>query len=140
MDTFVADGIYIDTPPEQVFQGLLNAEDILIWFDAKEVSIDPQEGGQLKVSRWDGSEVSGTIKNMNPPEKLEIQNYYWKKDGVQRGPMQVSFELMPKFGGVWIMVQQSDLDHGDDWKKFAQATLKEWRQSTLALKRHIDGI
>lgn len=140
MENHVADGIFIDNPPERVFQSLLDAEEILIWLDARQVEIDARQGGTLRATRWDDSVVEGRITRLEAPSRLELGDYTWSKDGVTRGPMSVSFELESRLGGVWFIVRQGELDQGEDWKPFARETLKEWRRSTLALKRHLDQI
>ena len=141
METFVADGIYIDSPPERVFASLHSAEDMLVWLDAERVEVDARAGGSFSARCWDGSTVRGTFKSLEDPASLQIENWHHvTADGVERGPMRVSFTLSPRFGGVWIMVRQDDLDQGPDWKKYAMGMEKVWRQATVALKRHIDQI
>ena len=144
MDNFVGDGIFIDSPAEKIFAGLLDPEDILVWMDAEEVRIDPVEGGEISVRRFDGSTVTGVLRNLKPGESLDIADYHWEKAGCRRGPMLVRFTIEPRHGGHWVTVCQENLDcpvsGGEVWQTFARGVQKEWVAATVALKRHIDGI
>jgi uncharacterized protein YndB with AHSA1/START domain len=140
MDSFVADAIFIDALPERVFGALLEPEDILVWMDAEQATVDPRTGGQFTVRRADGTTVAGTIAACEPASRLEIADYSHQGARTRRGPMRLRFEIQPQGGGAWLVMRQDGLDQGADWKDFALATRRELVRHTVALKRHIEGI
>ena len=140
MDNFVADGIFVDASPDRVFSALLDPEEICVWMDADEASSESKLGGKFFARRTDGSTVKGTIEAHKPGDFLQIGQYYWESEGLQRGPMKLSCKLEPRHGGVWITIRVDDLDCASNWKQFAQDTRKELVQSTVTLKRHIEQI
>ena len=68
MDNFVADAIFIDAPPDQVFEALQNPVDILVWMEAKTAVVDQYEGGEWRVYRADDYRVAGVIKVFRPAD------------------------------------------------------------------------
>ena len=143
MDNFTADGIYIDAPPERVFSALSDAHEALVWLDAAEARIAPSIGGEFSTRQEDGSALHGRISEFSPPLRLSFEDFFWKKEGQERGPMMLSFELIPRDGGVWINIRQDGLDAGSKdgtWEDFALSVRRELIQYTLRLKRHIEGI
>ncbi len=127
MDNFVGDGIFIDSPAEKIFAGLLDPEDILVWMDAEEVRIDPVEGGEISVRRFDGSTVTGVLRNLKPGESLEIADYHWEKAGCRRGPMLVRFTIEPRHGVHCVIVCKVNIvcpvSYGDVCEKLAVVVL-----------------
>ncbi|MEM7235343.1 MAG: SRPBCC domain-containing protein [Planctomycetota bacterium] len=77
MENFVADGIYIDAPPQRVFEALYEPEEVLEWMMATEARIAPGERGEYTVTCDDGSVVSGTISSFRPGEELVIREVFW---------------------------------------------------------------
>jgi uncharacterized protein YndB with AHSA1/START domain len=141
VDNFVADAIYIDAPPERVFAAILEPEDILVWMDAERAEVEAVEGGAFRAWRVDGSCVSGVIAAYEPGRAIEIGDWSHEAGGVKRGPMTLRFLLEPRDGGVWLTVRQDGLDLGPKgWQDFALSTRRELVRSTVALKRHIEGI
>lgn len=140
MDNFVADGIYVDTAPETVFQRLLTPEDVLVWTESKEATIGASTGGQYDLRRFDGVQISGTLGRIESPALIQISDYFWEKDGRRRGPMTLTISLEPRGEGVWVLHRLDNIDDGDDWKRFAVAIRKELQRNSLLLKRHIDEI
>ena len=141
MDSFVADAIYIDAPPGRVFEALLEPEDVLVWMDAESAEVDARPGGAFAARRMDGSSVAGTISALEPGRSIEIGEWSHESGGVKRGLMTLRFLLEPRDGGVWLTVRQDGLDLGPKgWQNFALSTRKELVHSTVALKRHIEGI
>lgn len=141
MDNFVADAIYIDAPPERVFEALLEPEDVLVWMDAARAEVDARPGGVFTALRMDGSSVSGTISALQPSRAIEIGEWAHESGGVKRGSMTLRFLLEPRDGGVWLTVRQDGLDLGPKgWQDFALAARRDLVRSTVALKRHIEGI
>ena len=141
MDNFVADAIYIDAPPGRVFEAILEPEDILVWMDAERAEVDARPGGGFTALRMDGSSVSGTISALEPGRAIQIGEWSHETGGVKRGSMTLRFLLEPRDGGVWLTVRQDGLDLGPKgWQDFALSTRKELVRSTVALKRHIEGI
>lgn len=140
MDNFVADAIYVDTPPDVVFKRLLNPEDVLVWTEGEEATVDAQPGGVYDVRRFDGVRVSGKIRLLRPSELIEIEDYYWEKDGARRGPMTLTIALQPRMEGVWVLTRVDGIDCCDNWKRFATEIRKEVVSNSVAMKRHIDQI
>ena len=140
MDSFVADAIFIDAPPERVFAALTEPLDLLAWMEAETAVVDMFEGGSYRVEKADGSTVSGTVTVYELDERLELGDYYHEGESGRRGPMWVQFLLELRDGGVWLTVRQDGLDAQPDWVPFAQATRREWVRATVALKRHVEGI
>ena len=140
MDNFVADGIYVDTPPETVFKRLLNPEDLLVWTEGEEATVDPNPGGIYDVRRFDGVRVSGKFRALRPAEFIGIESYFWEKGDQRRGPMVLSITLQPRFEGVWVLTRLDGIDCCDDWKRFATEVRKEIVGNSVAMKRHIDQI
>ena len=141
MDSFVADAIYIDAPPGRVFEAILEPEDILVWMDAESAEVDARPGGSFAARRMDGSSVAGTISAVEPGRAIEIGEWSHESGGVKRGSMTLRFLLEPRDGGVWLTVRQDGLDLGPKgWQDFALSTRRELVRSTVALKRHIEGI
>jgi uncharacterized protein YndB with AHSA1/START domain len=141
MDNFVADAIYIDAPPGRVFEAILEPEDILVWMDAESAEVDARPGGAFAARRMDGSSVAGTISALDPGRAIEIGEWSHESGGVRRGSMTLRFLLEPRDDGVWLTVRQDGLDLGPKgWQDFALSTRRELVRSTVALKRHIEGI
>ena len=143
MDNFTADGIYIDTPPDRVFEALSDPHQALVWMDVAEARIAPSGGGEFSVRHEDGSMLHGRISEFTSPLRLIIQDLFREEEGRTRGPMTMSFELIPRTTGTWINIRQDGLDAGSEtgeWEDFALQTRRELIQYTLRLKRHIEGI
>jgi uncharacterized protein YndB with AHSA1/START domain len=140
VDNFVADAIFVDAPPARVFAALVDPEDVLSWMDAERAVVDAREGGRFTAVRADGSTVTGEISLCEPDARLEIDAYFHEKDGERRGPMLLRFHLRPADGGVWLSVRQDRLDTSGGWEAFALETRRELVRSTVALKRHVEGI
>jgi uncharacterized protein YndB with AHSA1/START domain len=140
MENFVADAIYIDATAERVFAALLDPDDALVWMDGKEARIAAGAGGEFVIRRADGSSVAGTITEFAPGQALTISEYWWEHGDDRRGPMSIRFTLEPRDDGIWIVVRQDGLDAQSGWEAFALDTRQELIASTVALKRHIEGI
>ena len=143
MENFTADGIYIDASLDRVFTALTDPQDALAWLDAAEARIAPAENGEYSAQLENGSSIRGTIREFSPPRQLVIENYFREKENETRGPMRLSFELIPRDNGVWINIRQDGLDAGagaEGWEDFAREIRRELIQYTLRLKRHIEGI
>ncbi len=140
MENFTADAIYIDAPPDRVFEALTDPDDVLVWMDAHEARIAPGAGGEFMVSRSDGTTVTGTITEFTPPSALKVTDYVWQSGDKRRGPMTLRFTLEPRDDGVWLVVRQDQLDCAPDWEYFAKSTRQELIASTVTLKRHVEGI
>lgn len=140
MDGFVADVIFIDAPPGDVFAAILDPRDILVWMDAENAVVEPEQGGLFKVERMDGSKVTGHVSRLEPDRELEIEELYHEEAGERRGPMRVCISLEPRDNGVWLTVRQDGLGTGKDWAAFNSSTRREWVRATVALKRHIEQI
>jgi uncharacterized protein YndB with AHSA1/START domain len=140
VDNFVADAIYVDAPPARVFSALTEPEDVLSWMDAERAVVDARAGGRFTAVRADGSTVTGGIAVYEPDTRLEIEEYFHEKDGERRGPMHLRFHLVAQGDGVWLTVRQDGLDTAKGWEDFARETRRELVRSTVALKRHVEGI
>jgi len=140
MDNFVADAIFIDAAPARVFAALLDPQDVLVWMDAAEASIAPEPGGEFRVRRADGCAVTATVESSAPGRELVLADWFDERDGERRGPMRRTTTLEPRDDGIWLVVRHDDLDGQRGWEAFAQTTRRELVASTVALKRHIEGI
>ena len=143
MENFTADGIYIDEPADRVFKALSDPHEVLVWMDAAEARMAPSEGGEFSARYEDGASLHGRISKFTPPVRLVIEDLFREEEGRTRGPLTLSFELIPRDGGVWINIRQDGLDAGaetGEWEDFALATRRGLIQYTLGLKRHIEGI
>lgn len=144
MDNFVADAIFIDASPERVFTALLEPEEVLVWLGASEVRIAAGVGGEYSVTRLDGTVDRGTIAELDSPERLRLGEWWTEtaepRAGPARGPMEVTWTLEPRDGGVWLTVRQDRLDTHPGWQGYAARARAEWVRATVALKRFIEGI
>ncbi|MBI4601318.1 MAG: SRPBCC domain-containing protein [Planctomycetes bacterium] len=140
MDDSVADLIFIDAEPERVFEALVEPEEILCWLELEAAIVDMFQGGSYSLRRADGSRASGTITAFEPPELLEVSDWFEESAEGRRGPMTVRFELRPEGDGVWVTVRQEGLATGPGWKAFAERTREAWVRATVALKRHVEQI
>jgi uncharacterized protein YndB with AHSA1/START domain len=140
VDNFVADAIFVDAPPDRVFSALIDPDDVLFWMDAEQAVVDARSGGCFTAIRSDGSTVTGEISVYEPDARLEIGEYFHEKGGERRGPMLLRFQLTPQGDGVWLLVRQDGLDTAKGWEAFAVETRRELVRSTVALKRHVEGI
>lgn len=136
----MADAIFVDAPPARVFSALIEPGDVLSWMDAERAVVDARSGGRFTAVRADGSTVTGEILVYEPDARLEIEEYFHEKEGERRGPMLLRFHLAPQGGGVWLTVRQDGLDTARGWEAFALETRRELVRSTVALKRHVEGI
>jgi len=142
MDTFVADSIFIDASPAEVFRAMVEPSELARWSEAESVEgpDDPAVGSRYVFHRDDGSVTSGEVVGLEPPYRLTIGDFYWERGSQRRGPMTVTWLLEDHDGGVWLTVRQDDLDGERGWKDFATSTRAEWVRATVALKRHVEGI
>jgi uncharacterized protein YndB with AHSA1/START domain len=140
MDNFVADFIFVDSPPERVFAGLLEPADVEVWMDAEKVQVEPHVGGAFDVECADGSRLTATVAKIDRPSELELREVFWHDGDSRRGPMHIRFRLEPHMGGVRFHVRQGDLDCVKGWERYANAVRESWRHRTVSLKRHIDEI
>ncbi len=140
MDDFVADMIFIDASPAAVFSALSSPADVLEWLDADEAVIGAWEGGEFTARGSDGWEVSAVVETATVGEELVLRDCYWELGGTRHGPSRIRFGLEARDGGVWLSVRHGNLAGGADWEAFASAMRDRWVRSTVALKRHIEGI
>jgi uncharacterized protein YndB with AHSA1/START domain len=140
MDDFVADMIFIDASPADVFSALTSPTDVLEWFDADEAVIGAWEEGEFTVRGSDGWEVAAVVEAATAGEELVLRDCYWELAGTRHGPSRIRFGLDARDGGVWLSVRHGNLSGGADWETFAGAMRERWVRSTVALKRHIEGI
>jgi uncharacterized protein YndB with AHSA1/START domain len=141
MDSFIADGIYIDSPAPRVWDGLLSPADLAQWLGALESRVEARVRGLYAVRLPGDAALRGTIRLLEPPTELRLGDLFLRYGARERGPFALSFRLEPRREGVWLLARLDDLDRaGPDWQQFAHEERARLVKRTLALKRHIDQI
>lgn len=140
MEDFVADMIFIDASAADVFSALSTPEHVLEWFDADSAVIGAWADGEFTVEGNDGWRVTAVVETATAGEELVLRDCYWELGEARHGPSRIRFRLDAHDDGVWLSVRHEDLAGGADWQAFASTMRARWVRSTVALKRHIEGI
>jgi uncharacterized protein YndB with AHSA1/START domain len=140
VDNYVADAIFIDAPPGRVLSALLDPGDVRTWMDAGEVLVRAAEGGEVAVEHRGGSRLRGRIVDLSADRRLELADCWWEHEGGSWGPMRLGIDLKAEDGGAWLTVRIDDIDAAEGWQRLAPAIRQELVSTTVALKRHIEGI
>lgn len=140
MDSFVADRIFVDAPPQRVFQAFVDPEEALVWLDAEGVVIEPRLGGSYRIQRPNCETIVGTISELVPAQRLVISACTYQSPQGGRGPSRIILSADPSGAGTWLNVRHEELDGQDGWQAFAQTVRRDWVRATVALKRLIEGI
>jgi uncharacterized protein YndB with AHSA1/START domain len=114
--------IHVAAPPERVFQALIDAKQVMVWWThpdspIESFSIEPKRGGRwiydTKQTRINVNGVSkfhceGEVVEYDPPHVLAytwVAN--WHNDKLRRTV--VRWELVPQSGGTLVRVTHSGL-------------------------------
>jgi len=90
--------------PERAWELVSEPEHLEEWF-AHEVELDPQEGGEVRVTGHDGIERDGTVEVVDAPRTIRF--VWWQvPDGE---PSRVEIALRPFEGGTRIEVTEHPL-------------------------------
>ncbi len=122
--------LFIDAPPERVFQTITDPALINQWFQTQSADVDMRVGGRY-ATNWtykvDGRDVQGgptTILELVPGRKLVLDWPDWRGDATVSS-QRISFELQPEGDGTRLDFMHAGFDRPTDvsdypfgWKYF----------------------
>jgi uncharacterized protein YndB with AHSA1/START domain len=114
--------VYIDAPPEHVYQYFTRPEAIITWMGDCAL-LDPSPGGRFQVD-VKGAPVRGRYLHLEPPHRLLIS---WGYAGSQRlppGASTIEVRLIAEGAGTRVELQHRDLPtaehpgHASGWHHY----------------------
>ncbi len=142
MNTFtIKKEIYIDAPPELVFDALTNSEEIIKYFPLKEVVSEWKVGsevlykGEINSQRFTDY---GLIEIISRPNKYKYT--YWSDNhGTERTPenhLSICYELSKNGDGTKLELEQSHLKSKE---MFQMMNSVVWDSLLNNMKNHIES-
>ena len=94
--------IFIDAPPEHVYQLLIEAESLMEWM-APQARSDPRPGGELTWTHQAGDSVVGRFIDLVPARRV-VFSFGWDRPEVEvpAGSTVVEIDLTPLRGGTFL--------------------------------------
>ncbi|MFI6599147.1 SRPBCC domain-containing protein [Nonomuraea sp. NPDC050536] len=99
--------IYIEAPPERVFDYLVRPEAIITWM-GEYALLDPSPGGRFELD-VKGVPVRGRILDLDPPHRLVVSWGYAGSGRLPPGASTVEVRLTPEGAGTRVELQHRDL-------------------------------
>jgi uncharacterized protein YndB with AHSA1/START domain len=122
--------IVIAAAPETVWQYLVDPDRVTRWM-GRNISFDPQPGGQYRMEVGSGHAASGEFVELDPPRRL-VYTWGWeavdgKENAVPPGSSTVEVELVAEPGGTRLRLTHRDLptveaadSHGSGWDHYLE--------------------
>jgi uncharacterized protein YndB with AHSA1/START domain len=108
MSRSVSKEVFIDAPPDVVWNALTDAEQLTRWFPVR-ATVEGGAGGSISLSWGEGAEGKAPISVWEPGRR-----FGWTES---RGAvtLAVDFHLQPQGGGTVVRLVQSGFGDGADW-------------------------
>jgi uncharacterized protein YndB with AHSA1/START domain len=107
----------IHARPETVFSFFIDPERFARWWaglGGGKATIDPREGGEVRIDYQNGHVMSGKVVTIDEPRKFVFTWGYHEEDkGLPPGSSQVSIELEPVEAGTALTLRHSGLPAGE---------------------------
>jgi uncharacterized protein YndB with AHSA1/START domain len=128
--------LFIDAPPEHVYQLLTNADYLIEWM-APQADVDPRVGGQIRWTHLNGDSVIGNFVELVPARRV-VFTYGWDRPDVAipPGSTTVEIDLRPAGTGTRLTLVHRGLSdpmadaHTGGWANYLR------RLAALAEGRH----
>jgi uncharacterized protein YndB with AHSA1/START domain len=128
--------LFIDAPPERVYELLTDAEYLVEWM-APEADIDSRVGGQIRWTHFNGDSVIGNFVELIPARRV-VFTYGWDRPDVAipPGSTTVEIDLRPARNGTRLKLVHRGLSgpmadaHAGGWANYLT------RLAALAEGRH----
>jgi uncharacterized protein YndB with AHSA1/START domain len=101
--------VIIHAPRENVFRFLTDTPRWATWWGAGS-TIDPRPGGPLLIRFPDGTEVSGEVVEVKPPERMIFTYGFVKGDPIAPGSSRVTVRLAPHGLGTHLQLTHEFAD------------------------------
>ena len=116
--------LFIDAPPERVFELLTDAELLIEWM-APEAELDARVGGQIRWTHLEGDSVIGNFVELVPARRV-VFTFGWDRPdvAVPPGSTTVEIDLRPARGGTQLRLVHRGLSgpmadaHAGGWTNF----------------------
>jgi uncharacterized protein YndB with AHSA1/START domain len=114
--------VYIDAPPERVYQYFTRPEAIVTWM-GEHALLDPSPGGRFEVD-VKGAQVRGRYLHLDPPRRLLISWGYAGSPGLPPGASTVEVRFIAEGAGTRVELQHRDLPttehpgHASGWNHY----------------------
>lgn len=104
--------LFLQAPPERVFQALTEAEQLVHWFLSK-AEVDLRPGGEIKFKWGTGASNFGKILVLEPPHRF---SYTW--EALSPSPTTITFELAAEQDGTHLHLMHTGIGTGESWDHF----------------------
>ena len=116
--------LFIDAPPERVFELLTDAELLIEWM-APEAELDARVGGQIRWTHPEGDSVIGNFVELVPARRV-VFTFGWDRPdvAVPPGSTTVEIDLRPARGGTQLRLVHRGLSgpmadaHAGGWTNY----------------------
>jgi uncharacterized protein YndB with AHSA1/START domain len=116
--------VFIDAPPEHVYQLLTEAESLMEWM-APQASSDPRPGGELTWTHQAGDRVIGRFIDLVPSRRV-VFSFGWDRPDIElpAGSTVVEIDLTPLRGGTSLRLVHRGLNgpmsdaHDGGWTNY----------------------
>jgi uncharacterized protein YndB with AHSA1/START domain len=116
--------LFIDAPPERVFELLTDAELLIEWM-APEAELDARVGGQIRWTHLEGDSVIGNFVELVPARRV-VFTFGWDRPdvAVPPGSTTVEIDLRPARGGTQLRLLHRGLSgpmadaHAGGWTNY----------------------
>jgi uncharacterized protein YndB with AHSA1/START domain len=116
--------LFIDAPPERVFELLTDAELLIEWM-APEAELDARVGGQIRWTHLEGDSVIGNFVELVPARRV-VFTFGWDRPdvAVPPGSTTVEIDLRPARGGTQLRLVHRGLSgpmadaHAGGWTNY----------------------
>ena len=116
--------LFIDAPPERVFELLTDAELLIEWM-APEAELDARVGGQIRWTHLEGDSVIGNFVELIPARRV-VFTFGWDRPdvAVPPGSTTVEIDLRPARGGTQLRLVHRGLSgpmadaHAGGWTNY----------------------
>lgn len=114
--------VYIDAPPERVYEYFTRPEAIVTWM-GEYALLDPSPGGRFEVD-VKGAPVRGRFLHLDPPYRLLISWGYAGSHRLPPGASTVDVRLTAEGSGTRVELQHRDLPtveqpgHASGWSHY----------------------
>ena len=114
--------IYINAPPQRVYEYFTRPEAIITWM-GDYAHLDPTPGGRFELD-VQGAPVRGRFLHLDPPHRLIISWGYAGSEQLPPGASTVEVRLSAEDGGTRVELQHHDLPptehpgHASGWNHY----------------------
>jgi uncharacterized protein YndB with AHSA1/START domain len=124
--------VYIDAPPQRVYEYFTKPDAILTWM-GEYAQLDPTPGGRFEVD-VKGAPVRGQFLHLDPPHRLLISWGYAGSERLPPGASTVEVKLSAEGAGTRVELQHHDLPTAEH-----PGHTSGWNHYLARLKATADG-